>query len=76
MRARLVFANAAAFSRIVADIEVTAAIDGGAGPVRIGTPATLPDGRRVAVHPFAQVDADWILAYADDPEIQIEWEGV
>jgi hypothetical protein len=70
-----VFANGAAFSRIVAEVEVTPAIEGGAGAVRLGIPAVLPDGRRVSAHPFAQVDADWILAYADDPEIEIEWEG-
>ena len=74
MRARLIFANAAAFARIAADIDVTAAIEGGIGPVKLGSPVALPDGRRVLAHPFSQVDVDWVLAYADDPEIEVEWE--
>lgn len=74
MRARLIFANAAAHARIAEGIEVTAAVEGGAGPVRLGAPARLPDGRPVISHVFEPVDADWILAYADDPELTIEWE--
>ncbi|MEZ5365160.1 MAG: hypothetical protein R2748_23240 [Bryobacterales bacterium] len=75
MRARLLFANAAAHARIAPSIEVTAAVEGGVGPVRLGTPAVLPDGRHVMSHVFEAVDADWILAYADDSELSIDWEA-
>ena len=74
MRARVTFANDAAHARIAAEIEVTAAIEGGAGPVRLGTPARMSDGRLALSHPFLEVDVDWILAYADDPEVWVEWE--
>jgi hypothetical protein len=70
----LIFENAEAFARIASAIEISAAIEGGAGPVKLGLPAKLAGGRWVLSHPFADVDADWILAYADDPEISIEWE--
>lgn len=74
MRARVVFANAAAHARIAPSIEVTAAVQGGVGPVRLGAPVVLPDGRYVVAHRFEAVDADWIQAYADDAELSIEWE--
>jgi hypothetical protein len=75
MRARVVFANSAAHARVAAEIEIIAAIEGGAGPVKLGVPAKLADGRWALSHPLEAVDADWILAYADDPEVAIEWEA-
>jgi hypothetical protein len=74
VRARVIFGSQAAHERLAPEIEVTAAIEGGAGPVKLGTPARMADGRLVMSHPFLEVDADWIRAYADDPEVSIEWE--
>ena len=74
MRVRLTFDNQAAFDEIRQDIEVTAAIEGGAGAVRLGTPAQLSDGRVRVVHAFTQVDADWIEIYASDPRMPVEVE--
>jgi hypothetical protein len=67
----LVFRDQQTADRVVADIEVTANIEGGAGAVKLGTLARLPDGRPVAAHRFEAVDLDWIAIYADDPGLEV-----
>jgi hypothetical protein len=67
----LVFADPQTADRVVAGIEVTANVDGGAGAVRFGRLVPLPDGRLVAAHPFEPVDLDWIAIYADEPGLEI-----
>lgn len=67
----LVFADQETADRIVTEIEVTANLDGGAGPVKLGRLVPLADGRLVAAHPFQAVDLDWIAIYADDPGLEI-----
>lgn len=70
--ARIRFQTAAAADRVIEDIDVTAHVEGGAGPVKLGRPALLPDGSAVIEHPFTLADLHWVLAYADDPEVSIE----
>lgn len=70
--ARLIFANQAALERILADIETTPLLEGGVGPVRLGTAVQLPDGRFVMSHNFRDVDVDWFEAYANDAETVVE----
>jgi hypothetical protein len=67
----LVFADQQTADRVVAEIEVTAPIDGGAGAVRFGRLVPLADGRFLAAHPFQVVDLDWIAIYADEPGLEI-----
>jgi hypothetical protein len=67
----LVFADQETADRVVAEIEVTANIEGGVGPVKFGTLARLTDGRLLAAHPFQPVDLDWIEIYADEPGLEI-----
>lgn len=67
----LVFQDQEVADRVVAEIEVTANIEGGAGAVRFGTLALLGDGRLMAAHPFQPVDLDWIAIYADEPGLEI-----
>ena len=74
MRARLVFDDAAAYAAIRADLDVTAGVEGGAGPVRLGVAAPLSDGRVQVAHVFSEADVDWIVAYTDDPRLSVEWE--
>ena len=74
MKVRLIFDDAAAFASISAEIEVTPAIDGGVGPVRLGAPARLSGGRMAVAHELNDVDVDWIVAYADDPRMAVETE--
>ena len=69
---RIRFATAAAADRVINDIDVTAYIEGGVGPVKLGRPALKSDGSAVIDHPFAAVDLEWVLAYANDPEVTIE----
>jgi len=70
--ARLFFANQMALERIALDIEATAYLEGGAGPVRLGVAVPLTDGRYVMSHDFREADLDWLEAYADDPEFSVE----
>lgn len=70
--ARLIFANQAALQRIALDIEATPYLEGGVGPVRLGSAVPLADGRYVMSHDFREADLDWLEAYADDPEIAVE----
>lgn len=67
----LVFEDQEAFDAIAQEIEITAAIEGGAGAVRLGTPARLGDGRLAVSHRFTQVDAVWITAYANDARLSV-----
>jgi hypothetical protein len=67
----LVFADQATADRVVAEIEVTANIEGGAGPVKFGTLARMADGRLRAGHPFLAVDLDWIAILADEAGLEI-----
>ena len=69
--ATLVFQDQATADRVVEEIEVTANIEGGAGPVKFGTLARLADGRLLAAHDFRAVDLDWILIYADEAGLEI-----
>lgn len=62
---------------LFADISYTPDLssDGGVGPVAIGTPlveaGTNP--RYAVIHPFAEIDAAWVLAYCsgDSPAMTI-----
>jgi hypothetical protein len=67
----LVFPDQETANRVVAEIEVTANIEGGAGPVKFGTLARLADGRLLASHAFQAVDLDWISIYAEEPGLEI-----
>jgi hypothetical protein len=67
----LVFQDQAMADRVAGEIEVTANIEGGAGPVKFGTLALLSDGRLAAAHDFRPVDLDWIAIYADEAGLEI-----
>jgi len=67
----LVFPDQETADRVVGEIEVTANIEGGAGPVKFGTLARLADGRLLAAHAFQPVDLDWIAIYADEAGLEI-----
>jgi len=70
--ARVIFPDAEAAEDVIADLVVTPAIEGGAGPVKLGICATLPDGRPVMAHPFTEAEAHWILAYAERRGLIVE----
>ena len=70
------FENQAAFDEISGDLEVTAAIEGGVGAVRLGLPVRMPDGRLAASHPFTDVDAEWIEIYANDSRLSVLSEEI
>jgi len=55
----LIFASQATLD----DIMCTPDIEGGCGPVMIGTPVRAQDGRVAISHPFSEVDLDWFAAY-------------
>lgn len=55
----LIFASQATLD----DIMCTPDIEGGCGPVMIGTPVKAKDGRVAISHPFSEVDLDWFAAY-------------
>lgn len=67
----LVFQDQAMADRVVAAIEITANIEGGAGPVKFGTLARLADGRRLAAYDFRSADLDWIEIYAGEEGLEI-----
>lgn len=69
----LVFRDKTSFDRIRADIVCTPDIEGGIGPVMIGTPAMGADGRCLVAHNWAEVDGDWLAAYTggENPPMQI-----
>ena len=70
--ARLIFANQEALQRIALDIESTPYIEGGAGPVRLGSAVPLADGRYLMSHNFHEADLDWLEAYANDAQFSVE----
>ena len=55
------------------DIQCSPDIEGGCGPVMIGTPVRAKDGRVAISHPFSEVDLDWFSAYTqgDAPPVTI-----
>ena len=65
----LIFASQATLD----DIQCTPDIEGGGGPVMIGTPVRAQDGRVAISHPFSEVDLDWFSAYTqgDHPAVVI-----
>jgi hypothetical protein len=65
----LIFASQATLD----DIMCTPNIEGGCGPVMIGTPVRAQDGRVAISHPFSEVDLDWFSAYTqgDHPAVVI-----
>jgi hypothetical protein len=74
VRVTLVFDDLTAYQEIVAEVELTAAIEGGVGAVKLGSPARLSDARYAVAHEFAEVDVDWLAAYINDPRMTIEVE--
>lgn len=58
------------------DIAVTPDIEGGIGPVEIGERLVLTDGVDIwyiVVHPFGEIDQEWITAYTtgENPPIEV-----
>lgn len=45
------------------EIQCSPDIEGGCGPVMIGTPVRAQDGRVAISHTFSEVDLDWFAAY-------------
>ncbi len=43
-------------------------LDGGIGPVMMGIPVELADGRFAVVHPWHDVSIDWLTAYVSGIE--------
>lgn len=70
--ARLRFNSLAAAEAFRAATEITANIEGGAGPTRLGKPAVQNDGTAVISHRFTDADLDWIRAVAEGVDITIE----
>ncbi|MBI1356535.1 MAG: hypothetical protein GC160_19510 [Acidobacteria bacterium] len=69
--ALLIFSTLAKAEQFRTEVEVTALLEGGAGPVWIGVPTKLADGRAAIAHRLTDVDADWIRAMAEGFELQI-----
>jgi hypothetical protein len=65
----LIFASQATLD----DIMCTPNIEGGCGPVMIGTPVKAQDGRVAISHPFSEIELDWFAAYTqgDNPSVVI-----
>ncbi len=47
---------------ILEEIACTPKLDG-EGPVMMGTPVELADGRLAVIHPWGDVSIDWLAAY-------------
>lgn len=45
------------------EIVCTPDLEGGVGPVLIGTPIELADSRLACCHPWTEVITDWLTAY-------------
>jgi hypothetical protein len=58
---------------ILDEIGCSPDIEGGVGPVMIGTHLEAVDGRVAISHPFSDVDLDWFAAYTqgDHPAVVI-----
>jgi hypothetical protein len=65
----LIFASQATLD----DIMCTPDIEGGCGPVMIGTPVRAQDGRVAISHQFSEIELDWFAAYTqgDNPAVVI-----
>lgn len=48
---------------ILDEIAATPDIEGGIGPVMMGTPLEAKDGRFAVCHPWNRVSIDWLTAY-------------
>ncbi len=53
---------------LLAEIAATPNLDGGIGPVLIGAPAELADGRFAVAHPWSAVSIDWLAGYVQGIE--------
>jgi len=69
---RVVFQDEDTALRVIADLDVTAYIESGVGPVKLGRPVQLADGSFVVSHPFEALDVQWIEAFAADPGLRVE----
>lgn len=58
---------------ILDEIGFSPDIEGGIGPVMIGTPVISQDGRVAISHPFSEIDIDWFSAYTqgENPPVVI-----
>lgn len=67
----IVASDGEAAAQLIEEVEITAWIEGGAGPVKLGVPVVRPNGERVIAHPFTAADLDWFRIYAEDIEFAI-----
>jgi hypothetical protein len=70
--ALVIFQDVQTAQRVIADLQVTANIEGGVGPVKFGTYVSLADGRVAVAHPFREVDLHWVMAHANDPGVEVD----
>ena len=68
---QLIFASLTEAERFRAELEITGYVEGGVGPVRIGVPFKLADGRAVIAHRLEAVDADWVRAVTGGFEVEV-----
>ena len=59
----VVFADEATAAAVIAEIDCTPRIEGGAGPVKLGVPLRGQDGRVAVSHHLCEAEADWLEAY-------------
>ena len=69
---KLIFVNFAQSEAFRSAVDMTPAIEGGAGATKLGRAALRSDGKAVISHCFAEADLDWIRAFSDGMEITIE----
>jgi hypothetical protein len=69
--AAILFPNRATEIEFRAEVDVTPAIEGGAGATKLGEAVAGRSGRLVLQYPFREADMDWIEAYTVGTGVEV-----
>lgn len=69
--AAILFPDRATEIEFRAEIDVTPAIEGGAGAIKLGEAVAGRSGKLAAQYPFREADLDWLAAYTPGTGIEV-----
>lgn len=69
--AAILFPDRATEIEFRAEIDVTPAIEGGSGAVKLGEAVVGRNGKLAVRHPFQEVELDWLTAYTLGTGIEV-----
>lgn len=69
--AAILFPNRATEIEFRAEIDVTPAIEGGSGAIKLGEAVAGRSGRLAVQYPFREAELDWLAAYTAGTGIEV-----